>query len=460
MIKLNISEQRKYDTIKDLVDNVINIQRASVTLNCSIRNVYRLVKKYTEEGISGFKHGNSGKIPVHALKDNTKKLILDLYLTKYFDSNFEHYSELLAEYEKINVSPSAIRKLLFNNGYILSPKARRKTRKDVAKILREKKKGATVQEATKIDNILLCLEDAHPRRPRCAYEGELIQMDASVHEWFGNEKSNLHIAVDDCTGAIVGAYFDKQETLKGYYNITYQMITKYGIPFKILTDKRTVFEYKKSGKTEVENDTFTQYSYACSQLGIELVTSSVSQAKGRVERMFQTLQSRLLVELRLANVRTIEEANEFLQQYIENFNSKFALPINNTKSVFVNQDSTQKLNLTLAVLTSRKIDCGHCIKYNNNYYKLIDFNGNYAYYRKGTIGLVIKAFDNQLFFSTDDKVYALETVPEHERLSKNFDPPVQTKEKKPYIPPMNHPWKQKSFETYMKKMAHRKNVVA
>jgi hypothetical protein len=168
---------------------------------------------------------------------------------------------------------------------------------------------------------LLDIQDAHPRHPRCAYFGELIQMDASVHHWFGRNKTQLHIAVDDATGAIVGAYFDTQETLNAYYHILYQILTKYGIPYMFLTDRRTVFEYKQKKSPSVEEDTFTQFGYSCKQLGIHIKTSSIPQSKGRVERMFQTLQSRLPIELRLAGISSIEQANEFLNSYIKKFNN-------------------------------------------------------------------------------------------------------------------------------------------
>src|SRR5659263_397664 len=131
-------------------------------------------------------------------------------------------------------------------------------------------------------------EDAHPRRPRCKYFGEMLQMDASLHDWFGKDKTQLHIAVDDSTGQIVGAYFDHQETLNGYYHLLYQILTTYGIPAMFFTDRRTVFEYKQIKNPATEDDTFTQFSYACSRLGIDIKTGSVPQAKGRVERYFQT----------------------------------------------------------------------------------------------------------------------------------------------------------------------------
>lgn len=187
------------------------------------------------------------------------------------------------------------------------------------------------------------MEDTHSRRPRCAFFGELEQMDASPYLWFGSEMTSLHIAVDDAIGTLVGAWFDKEETLNGYYHVLHQILTDYSIPYKFFTDRRTVFTYNKKNSPSSDEDTYTQFAYACKQLGIELESSSVPQAKGRVERMFQTLQSRLPVEMRLAGITTIHEANEFLNSYIKEFNTKFALPLDGITSVFEEQLSHEPL---------------------------------------------------------------------------------------------------------------------
>jgi hypothetical protein len=366
----------------------------------------------------------------------------------------------LEENENIKVSPSTIRTALLDE-FILSPKAKRTTKKKLNNHLKELKKTTnSKKDINIIQNSIIAMEDAHPRRPRCAYAGEMLQMDASVHLWFGSAKTQLHIAVDDATGAIMGAYFDAQETLNGYYNVLYQVLTEYGIPYMLFTDKRTVFEYKQKKSTSIEEDTFTQFSYACKQLGIEIQTSSVAQAKGRVERMFQTLQSRLPIEMRLAGITTIEQANEFLNSYIKEFNAKFALPVDNIKSVFEKQPNIEKINLTLAVLDKRKIDNGSCIKFKKQYYIPTNRDGIAVHYHKGTSGIVIRSFDNQLYFCVNEQVYALDLIPDHAPSSKNFDfVATPDKPKKKYIPPMTHPWKQTSFENFYKKQVHRgKNI--
>ena len=132
----------------------------------------------------------------------------------------------------------------------------------------------------------VALEDSHPRGEKPKYFGEIIEQDGSIHMWFGGVKTCLHLAIDKATSTIVGAWFDKQETLNGYYHVFYQILTKYGIPYKFLTDNRTVFNYMSLNpvKRTSEKDVLTQYGYACKQLGIELETTSVSQAKGLIER--------------------------------------------------------------------------------------------------------------------------------------------------------------------------------
>jgi hypothetical protein len=257
---------------------------------------------------------------------------------------------------------------------LLSPKATRKTKRRIKKELEAKKKAAkTKKETAAIQNALVSVEDTHSRRPRCANFGEMIQTDACLHHWFGKEKSTLHIAVDDATGMIVGAFFDAQETLEGYYNVFYQILTDYGIPYMFFTDRRTVFEYKSKAEADKkpENDTFTQFAYACKRLGVGIKTSSVPQAKGRVERMFQTLQGRLPVLMRLAGVTTVERANAFLNSYIKEHNAEFALTSDNIPSVFEKQPDFEKINLTLAVLAPQKVDAGHSVRFENKYFKTV-----------------------------------------------------------------------------------------
>ena len=297
-VELNMTEEFRYVVIKKLVETKGNKNSAALKLGCTRRTINRMVRGYIKEGRAFFQHGNRGRTPVNAIEPVIVNEILTLYDNKYYDANFTHLAELLEEQEGIKVSKSFLRELFLKKG-ILSPKATRKLKKRVKQQLEfEKKQAKSRKELERIQEHIVSLEDAHPRRPRCAYFGEMIQMDASVFEWIDNIRAYLHLAVDDSTGNIVGAYFDLQETLKGYYNVFYQILVTYGIPYRFYTDRRTVFDYKRKGSTNLEKDTFTQFGYACKQLGVDIKTTSVPEAKGRVERMFGTLKSRLPIELR------------------------------------------------------------------------------------------------------------------------------------------------------------------
>ena len=449
-----MKDQHTYEIIKELADHGGSKNRAALTLGCSKRTVDRHISGYKTEGKSYFIHGNRGRKPAHALEENVKADIVDMYLNKYSDANFAHYRELLARDEAIAVSESTVRNILAA-AEVLSPKANRETRREHVRRLKEliaETKGK--KETERIQSKIVEAEDAHPRRPRCANFGEMIQMDATLHLWAGNSKWTLHIAIDDATGIVVGAWFEEQETLRGYYNVFRQILTKYGIPFMFYTDRRTVFEYRKSGSKEVANDSFTQFSYACKQLGVQIETTSVAQAKGRVERLIQTMQSRLPVELRLEGVTTIEQANEFLPEFIAHYNARFALLSDSIPSVFDKQPSQEKIDMTLAVITERTVDNGHSIRFDKKHYRTMNRMGRIDYLVKGTKGLIIRAFSGELYFSVDDLVFALEEIPLHEQTSKNFDfkPPTDEPRKK-YIPPPNHPWRVSAFTAFVKKQS-------
>lgn len=451
-VELSLKEKQKYEIIKKLIETNGNKERARIKLGLkSIRQVNRLIAGYKDFGKEFFVHGNRDRKPKHSLTDEFKDEIETLYTSKYFDCTYTQFTEYLAERENIFLSVPEVGQIL-RERYILSPRARKITKKNLKKkLLAQKEKSKSKKEFAKLQANIVALEDAHPRQPRCIYFGEEIQTDACIHLWFGNFKTALHAAIDDSTGQVVGAYFDTQETLNGYYNVYYQILVNYGIPYLLKTDKRTVFEYNKKGTTSDEDNTFTQFAYACSQLGTSIECSSVPEFKPRIERLFESFQLRLIPELRLANITTIEEANAFLPAFLDKYNSKFALCIDNTKSVFEKQPSLQKINLTLAVLSRRTVDTGHSICFKKKHYRTVNSVGTPIYFGKGTKCMVIEAFDKKLYATVEDSIFALEEIPEVQLLSENFDEILPAEAKKIYIPRMTHPFKRESFEKFVAK---------
>ena len=455
-VELRMNEQMKYEVIKDLVDHNGNKNRASRKLGLSRRQIDRLIVKYQENGKSAFVHGNRSRKPVSTLDKAISEDIILLYKNKYQGWNFKHFHEWLVEKENVKVSYKFVYNVLTKEG-ILSPKARKKTKREFAKkkLLQEKKINLAMSEE-QIETIIsheIALEDSHPRGEKPKYFGEIIEQDGSIHNWFGERKACLHLAIDKATSTIVGAYFDTQETLNGYYHVLYQILTNYGIPYKFFTDNRTVFNYMSLNpdKRTSDKDVFTQYGYACKQLGIELETSSVSQAKGLIERTNGTFQGRLVNELKLHGIPTMEEANKYLLDvFVPDFNRRFAMDYSKFQSVFETSPSKEKINYTLAVLTPRKIDNGNSIKYYGKYYQPY-LNGELKCFMPKTECLVIKAFNGELLVTIDEQVFELKELSRNKKISKEFDEVIEKKEKKKYIPPMSHPWKLASFKKQQQK---------
>jgi len=367
-VELRMNEQMKYEIIRRVAFKEISVHRAAVQLNCTVRTVYNLVKKYREHGKAGFIHGNRNRKPAATMSPKLEQTIVSFYMQKCEGANFLHFQELLEEIKGIKVSYFKLYALLRKHG-IISPKCHRITRKK-----------------------------------------------------------------------------HTQETLKGYYNIFHQVLTKYGIPAKILADNRSIFNYKLKNSHSKEKDTHTQFGYACHRLGVDLDTTSVAQAKGRIERMFGTLQSRLVTELRMAGIFDIDAANEFLKDFVPKFNERFALPIDYLTSVFDENIDQETINNTLAVISARKVDNGNTIKYKNKYYHLYDFDGNMMPFKPKTVCIVMETYDGSLIASVNDDLYGLVELEVHHEFSKNFD--TKKPEKKRYTghkPKDCHPWTYKSY---------------
>lgn len=458
-IVLRMNELEKYQIIKRVYYNEISKERAAIKLNCSLRTVFNLINKYRMYGKLGFVHGNRNRKPKTTILKETTDTIVMLYANQYYGANFKHFQELLTKCH-IFISYFSLHKILTNAGFI-SPKCRRVTRKNKNKELKAKLINKDKLLPCEADYIAITnLQDhavAHPRKPRAKYFGELIQMDASEHLWFGHIKCFLHLAIDDATGNVVGAYFCPQETLFAYYHVFSQILLSYGIPAEFLTDRRTIFEYKTMKNPSDEKDVFTQFGYACSQLGVSITTSSVAQVKGRIERVFQTLQSRLITELRLAGISDIQAANAFLPCFFERFNQLFAVPFDYTKSVFDKQIDYARMNTILSVISKRKVDNGNTIKYKNQYYQFFDESGLVLVKPKITC-YVLETFDQQLVACIDNTYYHLIALEKHHRHSKNFDLEAPSEPKyKGHKPAPFHPW---SYERFKAKVRRNRWLVA
>ena len=440
-------DEKKLEIMKMVVDGEKSISWAAAKLKRSEKTIRRYRKELLENPNADLVHKNRGREPANK---TDHELIWHLYCTRYYGLNITYFCEKLEENECIKISEGLVR-LIFKEHDEFSVKAWHRTKNELRKRLRELKKLTKQQK-----EVLVQLEaepyvrTTHPIQPRSKYFGEELQMDASIHLWFGTKKCALHTAIDDATGLIVGAWFDYQETRNGYYQITKQFLTKYGLPLLIKTDKRTVFEYKKKNDKDMAEDTMTQYQHVCQTLGIELQCSSSPQFKPRVERSYGTLQGRLPFELKEAGVSTIEEANAFLKKYIQKFNEQFAIR-KGIKSVWVKVTKDQ-IDSALVTIAKRTVDCGNGIRLNNKYYGTFDSYGNQIFIKPKTKVSVITMMNGAVYAMHDDKLLAMDIIPERQKISDmmDFDMEKPTVRKK-YIPPYDSIWRITNSNLFRKK---------
>jgi transposase len=297
-ISLSRGELKRVKVLERASSGAMSNAEASAALGITDRQLRRLKARYEQRGEEGLVHGNRGRTPPNALGESLKLKIARLYDEKYYDSNFCHYSELLEEREGVKISPSSVGRILKGAG-------------------RESKKRKKRRPAK------------HQPRERRTQAGMLWQIDATPYEWLGEEAGRfaLHAAIDDATGIVTGAVFTRNECMEGYSIAMQQGIREYGVPLGLYSDRHTIFRSPNEKQTiDEELDggqiPLSNFGKAIVELDIQHIKANTPQAKGRVERLWQTLQDRLPVEFRLLGAHSMDEANKALPKLIEKHNKK------------------------------------------------------------------------------------------------------------------------------------------
>jgi transposase len=337
----------RYVTIFRLSEGQITTEEAANYLGLSTRQILRLKKGVRKFGAHALIHKNSGRKPHHAIDDILREKIITLRNSPtYSTANFYHFQELLAEYEKIKISYSALHTILKKAG-ITSPKKHRHIR-------------------------------SHRRRKRKEQEGLLIQLDASPFDWLSDGKTyHLHGGIDDATGQVVSLYLAEGECLEGYFQMMHLMLELFGIPVSIYSDRHTIFFSPKKDKLSLEEQlagkrvNLTQFGRAMSQLGIHMIPARTPQAKGRIERLWQTLQSRLTVELKCQGIKTLQEANPFLRDYLPKFNTHFKVEAKE-ESVFRPVPEKMCIDHILCVIEKRTYDKGGVFSFYHQHFQILE----------------------------------------------------------------------------------------
>jgi transposase len=298
---LGRSEQKRVMILNQVLAGLVTVEEAALLLGRSVRQVQRLQAAYRAQGPAALVHGNRGRRPVWTAAPETAARIVALAQGPYAAFNQQHFTEMLAEREGIVLSRSTVRRVLLVAGVVAAQVRRRPVRRQ--------------------------------RRERMAQEGMLVQADGSPHPWFGPDQppATLIALIDDATSKVLGAVFREQEDGLGYLRVLEQIVCTVGIPLALYVDRHGIFQVNQRTPLTIEEELAggrapTQVGRVLAELGIRHIAARSPQAKGRVERLWGTLQDRLVAELAAAGVTTIAAANAFLPDYLARHNARFAVP--------------------------------------------------------------------------------------------------------------------------------------
>ena len=299
-------DQRRATTLTKLVAGDLTVAEAALLLGLSERSVWRLRRRFCELGVEAIVHGNRGRASPRRLDEGTRARILALVATTYDGANDTHLAELLAERDGIVIGRSSLQRLLRSSGRA-SPRHRRPPRH-------------------------------RSRRDRMPQAGLLVQLDGSRHDWLEDRGPRLSLlgGIDDATGVVTGATFRDQEDTAGYLVVLRDTIRRHGVPHAVYRDRHGIFETPERATLTLEEQladtrTPTQFGRALAELGVTSIAARSPQAKGRVERLWGTLQDRLVIELRLAGAADRKAANVVLARFLPRFNRRFAVPAQNAE---------------------------------------------------------------------------------------------------------------------------------
>jgi len=413
IITMSRKELKRLPIIHKVMEKRLTQTKAAEMLDLCDRQIRRIIGKIKTEGDPAIAHGNRGKESPFKLSNDRVDKIMNIVEKRYYDFGPLFAAEKLLECEKIRISKEKLRQLMIAHG-IDYP--------------RRKKKG-----------------NIHQWRERKQCRGEMIQMDGSDHNWLEGRGPRLVLMgyIDDASNTVFGRFYDYEGTFPAMDSLK-RYIAIYGIPFSFYVDRHGT--YKTTRQPNLEEDlkgefAKTQFARLLKELDVKIIFARSPQAKGRIERSFETLQDRLVKELRLANISSLEQANAFLDKYLPKYNAQFAIkPLRKTD---LHRPTPKSLNLDdiFCVKEYRTIGNGFTCQWRNRLFLI----KNPSITMKKQRVCIMEHFDGTIKLKLKDKHLSFVEVTRQDiqaidRENKAVQKLIR-KERIYFKAPKNHPWR-------------------
>ena len=413
IIAMSKKELRRLPVIHRVIEKRLTQIKAAEMLDLCDRQIRRIIGKIKAGGNPAIAHGNRGKESPFKLSNDRVDKIMRVVEKKYFDFGPTFAAEKLLECEKIKISKEKLRQLMIAQG---------------TEYPRRKKKGRI-----------------HQWRERKQCRGEMIQMDGSNHDWLEGRGPRLVFMgyIDDASNTVFGRFYGYEGTFPAMDSFR-QYLALYGIPFSFYLDRHST--YKTTRQPNLEEDlkgefAKTQFARLLNELDIKVIFAKSPQAKGRIERLFETLQDRLVKELRLAGISTLEQANAFLDSYLPKYNARFALPPRRKTNLHRPVPKNLDLDEIFCLKEYRTIGNGFTFQWTSRLFLI----KNPSITMKKQRVCILEHFNGEIMLKLKDKYLSfIEVTTKDLQASAKDQKACQRLIKKAriyYPPPKDHPWR-------------------
>jgi hypothetical protein len=403
MVMIGQGELKRLHVIRRVLERVIKQVEAAEILSLSGRQIRRIVKRIRSEGDRGAVHKSRGRPSNRRIPHKIKDRVIRLYRAQYKDFGPTLTSEELLERDRIEISDETLRRWLIEAG-------------DWKK---SRKRGRHRQW-----------------RERKHHYGEMVQMDGSHHAWFEDRGGPyvLMSYIDDATGEAFGRFYEYEGTIPAMDSFK-RYIKKNGLPMRVYLDKHST--YKSTAKPTIEDELndvgpLSEFERALRELGVEVSHAHSPQAKGRIERLFRTLQDLVVKQMRLRGIRTIEEGNPFLEEYLPLYNKRFSVRPKEKDDLHRPLVKGMDLDAILCIKTERSLRNDFTVAHHRKLYQVEEMI-------KASQVMVQDRIDGSMIMIHKGRALRFKEITE--RPPRQKKEPVVARRRKPYIPPSDHPWR-------------------